>query len=271
MNLALKNSLKPKNELMWSFLRKSFEVGENDQSFLTRLLKDSNISLQLDEVLVQNILDSLELETLLEEIFPLQVYRQTVASPDEKHDQRMRKYVGYVADYCQRHCRKDIINVEPGVFFSRLRQQTNNRLGKLSFTDDLYLTEGLKRLAGYKGVTLDCYEGAVSNNLFDGGNKKGCGVAIKLILIFGKKPNESLTEKELSRFERYKRFGEKCFENESVSSKATDKALSITAWKLLDLRHNDLIRLWNEVADQKEKLSKKFENIDRRNSSNEKK
>ena len=247
----MKLTLRPlscEKETRWRLLTKAFNVELEYALFLERVWSDSPISSQIDDELALKILDSSELRNLLEDIYPHQPYFQTLAPANDNFHQLWYGYARYVFDFCQNSCREDIINTEPGKFFIRLRKLDNNRIGNLSQADEKYINRGLERLAKHKKISVNEYEGLVGKNLFEKCNKKGCGIAVKLLLIFGKHPKERLAEAERSRFEKYRRFGERCFSEDSASLKATNKALSITAWRYLELSHEDLKNLWEEMT-----------------------
>lgn len=159
---------------------------------------------------------------------------------------RLCAYSKFVVDFIQKTCKADVVNTDRASnFLSFLRGIENGRMPKLSIRDDIYLNRGIGRLAQQKNLSSDEYQILLFRN-FTTGCQKGVGVAVKLILICGEKPDCSLTSDELRRFRLLKDVGEDGFARHfvSASERATNKAMTIKPMALLELNQKDLREMW---------------------------
>lgn len=193
-----------------------------------------------DDALAKSIFDNHYSE--LFEFYDVKVFLQTDVPESVPRECRLCAYSKFVVDFIQKTCKADVVNTDRASnFLSFLRGIENGRMPKLSIRDDIYLNRGIGRLAQQKNLSSDEYQILLFRN-FTTGCQKGVGVAVKLILICGEKPDCSLTSDELRRFRLLKDVGEDGFARHfvSASERATNKAMTIKPMALLELNQKDL-------------------------------
>lgn len=243
MKLAIRVT-DPGNDAKWNFLFSVFNVASDDQSFLERVVSQRRLSEMIDDALAKSIFDNHYSE--LFEFYDVKVFLQTDVPESVPRECRLCAYSKFVVDFIQKTCKADVVNTDRASnFLSFLRGIENGRMPKLSIREDIYLNRGIGRLAQQKNLSSDEYQILLFRN-FTTGCQKGVGVAVKLILICGEKPDCSLTSDELRRFRLLKDVGEDGFARHfvSASERATNKAMTIKPMALLELNQKDLREMW---------------------------
>lgn len=244
MKLVLNHN--PEVEEHWKFLFKIFNTGSNDQNFLRAVLQEEKISSQIGEERVQAIFDTNFHE--LKDFYSLDKFFRLYADYEKKPNVQFLDYCRFVIDKLQNSCRGNIIVCgEKSLLFSCLRNLENRRVGNLSSIDEIYISKGAEFLAEYLGQEADSYQSYLINNLKKGASKP-VPIAIKILKILGDKPNYGFSDEEYSRFEKYKRFGEGCFNDVLPRQRTTLKATTIQPLSILGLNQADLKNIWASLV-----------------------
>lgn len=243
MKLAIRVT-DPGNDAKWNFLFSIFNVASDDQSFLERVASQRRLSEMIDDAFAKSIFENHYSE--LFDFYDVKVFLQTDVPESIPREFRLCAYSKFVVDFIQKTCKTDVVNTDRASnFLSFLRGIENGRMPKLSLRDDIYLNRGIERFAQQKNLSSDEYQILLFRN-FTTGCQKGIGVAVKLILICGGKPDCSLTSDELRRFRLLRDIGEDGFTRHfvSASERATNKAMTIKPMVLLELNQKDLREMW---------------------------